>query len=97
MELKYTYQMLVSDIAEILDKSGLGEKFEGMDQTHQEATVYIVVGQLASFMLGRYNMSYQNSTEVIRSFDQTVDSDKEQFCQDILNMIKLDQTGGGVQ
>jgi len=87
METTYTYNMLVSDFAELCDKADSRVKTVQLTPQDQQGLVVLVATEFAPFLVGRYNMTFKNAEDIIATFVENIKSDPEGFANDVFKTL----------
>lgn len=66
--MDYTIVNLEQDIAEIICQSGSNNAFLELNEELRVPFINLITSQIKPFMLGRYNMTYDEAGKVLKKF-----------------------------
>lgn len=92
MNNEYTYIMLVNDLAELCNKTDSNLNADSLSAEQKQGLVGLVLTRITPFLVGRYNMTFQNAEDVLLKFIEVIKAEPKQFSEDVFKAYKSNTT-----
>lgn len=91
--MNYTKQLMVQDVAEVIEKEGLKDLFLATDDLKlKEGYAAAMIMPLRYFVMGRYNITGKEAVQAIHAISAEVEKDIEGFLAELSSVLTMQKS-----